>query len=204
MRARRTTAFLLACAACLLLASPAVAVPIVFQIESGVANGFGFSGLHDADDSSPMSGASLGSLSGTLTFDYDGADTYSFLASSVTLASAVYTFEITAGQLQSDGAGFLAFALTGAGPYAHTASIVYQGGAPVCCGADGPNWVTPTALRLWGASNIAPSGGVAGAPKRIGMDLGGSAAIPVPEPSSALLFGAGMVMLQGTRRGRRS
>jgi hypothetical protein len=202
MQPRRIAKFLLASAACFLLASPAVAVPIVFQIESGTADGFGFSSLHDADDNSPMSGASLGSLSGTLTLDYDGADTYSFLASSVTLASAIYVFEITGGVLQSDGAGFLDFALTGAGPFAHTGSILYTGGTPVCCGADGPNWVTPTALRLWGASNIAPSGDVAGVPKRIGMDLGGSAS-PVPEPSAALLFGAGMVVLRGALLGRR-
>ena len=192
---------LLLAGACLLLASPALAVPIVFQLESGVEAGFGFSSLHDADDSTPMSGASLGSLSGTLTLDYDGIDTYSFISSTVSLASSSYRFELTGGELHSDGGGFLDFVLAGAGPYAQTASIVFSGGAPVCCGADGPNRVSPDELRLWGASNIPTSGGVRGEAKRIGMDLGAS---PVPEPSAALVFAVGALMMQRAVRHRRA
>ena len=189
----------LAGAACLFLASPALAVPIVFDLESGSEGGFRFSGLHDADDSSPMSGASLGSLSGTLTLDYDGVDTYSLLASTVSLASATYSFEITGGELHTDGSGHLDFNLTGAGAFAQTASIVFTGGAPVCCGAEGPNRVSPTELRLWGASNIPVSDGIAGSPKRIGMDLGASSA--VPEPTAALVFAVGaLVVRSGVRR----
>ena len=201
MHTLRTLKLILATTACLILASPALAVPIVFELQSGVENGFGFSGLHDADDSSPMSGSHIGSLSGDLTLDYDGVDTYSFLASTVSLASATYSFTITGGTLHTDGSGFLDFVLAGAGPYAQVASIVFAGGAPVCCGADGPNRVSPTELRLWGASNIAPSGGVAGVSKRIGMDLG--AAAPVPEPSAALLFAVGALVMRGAAQRKR-
>jgi hypothetical protein len=71
----------------------------------------------------------------------------------------------------------------------------------VCCGADGPNRVSPTELRLWGASNIPVSGGVDGYPKRIGMDLGAS---PVPEPTAALVFAVGALVVQGGVRRKRS
>ncbi len=188
--------------ACLFLASPALAVSIVFELQSGVEGGFGFSSLHDADDSSPMSGASLGSLSGTLTLDYDGVDTYSFIASTVSLSSASYSFEITGGELHSDGGGYLDFILSGTGPYVQTASIEFAGGAPVCCGADGPNRVSPTEIRFWGLSNIPVSGGVDGYAKRIGMDLG--AGSPIPEPTAALVFAVGALLVRGGIRNKRS
>jgi hypothetical protein len=203
MYLHRTLMLTLATTALLLLASPALAVPIVFELQSGVEHGFGFSSLHDADDSTPMSGSNIGSLSGTLTLNYDGVDSYSFVASTVSLASATYNFNITGGLLHTDGGGSLDFVLSGAGPYAQAASIVFAGGAPVCCGVNGPNRVSPTELRLWGASDIPVSGGVQGLSKRIGMDLG-AAANPVPEPNSALLFAVGALVLRGglQRKGR--
>jgi hypothetical protein len=203
MYLHRTLMLTLATTALLLLASPALAVPIVFELQSGVEHGFGFSSLHDADDSTPMSGSNIGSLSGTLTLNYDGVDSYSFVASTVSLASATYNFNITGGLLHTDGGGSLDFVLSGAGPYAQSASIVFAGGAPVCCGVNGPNRVSPTELRLWGASDIPVSGGVQGLSKRIGMDLG-AAANPVPEPNSALLFAVGALVLRGglQRKGR--
>ena len=186
----------------LMVASPALAMPISYELQSGSEGGFGFSSLHDADDSTPMSGASLGSLSGTLVLDYDGIDTFTFVSSSVTLASADYAFALNGGQLMSDGGGFLSFELTGAGPYAQSGAIIFSGGAPVCCGVDGPNRIDPTELRLWGASNGPISGGDPKLAKRFGMDLGGSAA-PIPEPSAALVFGVGLLVVQRSVRGRR-
>jgi len=200
MNAVRLT-FTLAISALLFAASPALAMSITYQIESGTESGFGFSGLHDADDSSPMSGSSLGSLKGSLVLDYDaGLGTYDFVSSTVSLNSTDYTFALTGGQLSSDGGGALDFDLMGAGPYAQTGSIVFAGGAPVCCGVDGPNRIDPTEFRLWGASDIQVSS-VTGGAKRIGMDLGGAA--PVPEPSAALVFAAGLLVARGAAGGRR-
>lgn len=67
-----------------------------------------------------MSGSNIGSLSGTLTLDYNGIDSYSFLASTVSLVSATYSFSITGGLLHTDGGGSLDFVLSGAGPYAQS------------------------------------------------------------------------------------
>jgi hypothetical protein len=191
----------LSAAVLLLAASPALAVSISFDLQQGSQGGFGYSSLHDADDSSPMSGPSLGSLSGTLVLDYDGVDTYSFVSSTVVLASATYSFALTGGELMSDGGGYLGFDLTGAGPYAHSGSLLFTGGAPVCCGVDGPNRIDPTELRLWGASDIRVSGGNSSLAKRIGMDLG-AASNPVPEPSAALAFVTGLLVVQRAVRRR--
>ena len=201
MHIPRIPAFL-AMATLLLVASPALALPISFVIESGSEGGFGFSSLHDSDDNSPMSGSTLGALSGTLVLDYDGVDTYTFVSSTVALTSATYTFAITGGALQTDGTGYLDFDLTGAGPYAQSSSLLFTGGTPVCCGATGPNRIDPTELRLWGASDVPISGGDPSLAKRIGADLGAAAA-PVPEPSAALVFATGMLVVQQAIRRKR-
>ena len=195
----RAGSALLFTAAALLLAGPALAVPITYELQQGVENGFGFSGLHDADDSTPMSGASLGDLYGSLTLDWDaGTNNYVFESSTVWLDSNEYTFEIVGGVLQASGSGFLSFVLAGAGAFAQEGEIVFTGGSPVCCGPGGPNYVGPTELRLWGAVDIPASGGVAGETKRFGMDLAANA---IPEPSAAIVFALGtLVFRAGLRR----
>lgn len=190
----------------LALAGPAAALKLVYTIDQGADHGFGYSSLHDADDDTPMSGSILGHLNGDLVLDYDaGADLYTFVSSSVVLSGAAYSFELTGGQIAGDGGGRLDFTLRGAGPFAQATSFLFAGGPPVCCGPAGPNYVNETQLRLWGASDVPISGGLPGAPRRLGMDLGGNARpLPVPEPSSAATFAVGALLVAGSlrRRGR--
>jgi hypothetical protein len=167
---------------------------IRYHIEHGVDAGFGYSGLHDADDDTPMSGAQVADLNGTLTFDYDSAADLYTLVSSDVYANSGIDFAIVSGEITGDGAGFLEYVLSGTTSYASTGRIVYTGGASVCCGEGGPNYITRDQRRLWGASDVGQGNG------RIGMDLGGSA-VPLPEPSSALLFTLGGVLLYARQRG---
>ncbi len=195
----RTLRAFLTAAAALLFAAPALAIPITYEVQQGVENGFGFSGLHDADDSTPMSGASLGDLYGTLTLDWDaGTNNYSFVSSTVWLDSKTYTFEIVGGVVNGSGSGFLSFVLEGDGPFAQEGEIAYSAGT-VCCSPSGPNYVDPTQLRLWGAVDIPPSAGVDGVPRRFGMDLGASM---IPEPSAAIVFALGSLVFHRAVRRR--
>lgn len=196
----RSLKFFLAAACALALAAPASAVQITYEIQNGTDGGLGFSLLHDSDDNSPMSGASLGRLHGTLVFDYDmGLDEYTLLDSMVALDNATYDFAFTGGTLSGDGGGSLDFSLSGAGPFAQVSSFLFQGGPPICCGAGGPNFLTPEKIRLWGMSDIGISA-TTGGPKRLGIDLG---AAPVPEPSAAVVFGLGLVVVgAGMRQAR--
>ncbi len=191
----------LAAAACLLLAAPASAFLIAYQVEPAVSN------LYDADPTSPAMGTSLGSLSGSLTFDYDGIDTFALIASTVTLSSADYSFDIAGGELHNDGSGTLDFALTGTGPYAQTATITLIGG--------GPNQASPTQLLVSGDSTPGPEslpGGLGGpggpglppASYVIGINLSAfTIAAPMPEPSAGLAFAVGALVTQAAIRRQR-
>jgi len=198
-KARRLLQLLSTAALLILVAGSASAVGtaeverIRYQIEHGVDAGFGYSGLHDAGGENPMSGAYIAELNGTLTFDYDSeADLYTLVSSDV-YANSEIDFAIVAGEITGDGAGFLEYVLSGTTDYVATARIVFTGEASVCCGEEGPNYINRDQLRLWGASDVDEGDG------RIGMDLGGSA-VPLPEPSSALLFTLGGVLLYTRQR----
>ena len=190
----RTLTLLLA--GLIFVASNAHGAVIRYTLEQGVDGGFGYSSVHDADDSTPMSGPIVGTLSGTMDFDYNaGTDLYTLVASDVIIDPASgYGFSFLGGSIQGNGIGSLDFELTGAGPFAQTSTILFAGPAPVCCGAGGPNFMTNGTMRLWGASTVPQGQG------RIGVDLGGSGA-PVPEPSAALVFGLGLLL--ASRRIRR-
>ena len=179
--------------------SPASAELIRFTLEQGSDGRFGYSSIHDADDSTPMSGPLVGALSGTLDFDYDaGTDVYTVVGSTVAIDPASgYQFAILGGSIQGNGIGSLDFELTGAGRFAQTSTILFDGPDPVCCGAGGPNFMTNGVMRLWGASTLAQGDG------RIGIDLGGSGA-PVPEPSAALVFALGLLVASRSAARRRA
>jgi hypothetical protein len=166
---------------------------IRYELEQGVDSGFGYSGLHDADDSTPMTGDEVAKLYGTLTFDYDpAADLYTLVRADIEASNGI-EFDLVAGEISGDGGGFFDYVLSGAGDYVAEARILYTGGEAVCCGEDGPNYINRDQFRLWGAADIEPGDG------RIGMDLGGSST-PVPEPTAALLFAVGVAVLSASRR----
>ena len=168
-------------AACsLLAAAPALAVPISYEVQSGL----GYSRL-DASDKTEY----LGKVHGELTLDYDaGADTFTFLSSTVWLDSTLYTLSITDGLLHGDGEGTLDFDLTGSGQFAQSGTLVFHGGVPVCCGPDGPNYATANYIRLYGAS--------IGVPDAPPITLNFAAGVPMPEPSAALVFLTGVLFVR--------
>ena len=162
--------------------------------------GFSFSGLHDAGGTNPMSGTSIGDLHGRLTFDWEVAtDTYVLTGSTVWLDSADYSFEIVGGELEGSGGGFLSFKMKGKGHFVQDGDILFTGGGSVCCGGGGPNYLDASELRLWGAVDTQNYGtGDLGTPKRFGIDLAANA---VPEPTGAVVFAVGMLIVQrGLRR----
>lgn len=178
-------------AACLFVAAPALALPITYQVESGI----GFSRI-DATDKTGY----LGDLHGEITLDYQaGTDTFSFLSSTVWLDSKEYLFEITGGLIHGDGAGSLDFDLVGLPEFAQTSSFFFQGGDPVCCGPDGPNYANTGEIKLYGSS----PGTLGGAsPVNINMTATSTSASPMPEPSAALTFAAGALLVSGAVRRR--
>ena len=179
-------------AACLLLAAaPALAVPITYQVVSGI----GFSQLDPADKS-----GYIGDVYGDLTMDHDAStDTFSFVSSTVWLDSTEYLFTITGGFMHADGGGTLDFDLIGVGEYAQTASFYFQGGAPVCCGPNGPNFATTNQIKLFGSSVPGPSGFI---PVNINMTANVGGAPAMPEPSAALVFGIGALFVRTAIRRR--
>ena len=166
-----------------------------YQLKRDHVAGFGYSVLHDSNDDTPMSGYHVGWLSGDLIFDYDAAaDHYSLIRSTV-LSDGGIDFNIVGGELYGDGGGWFDYTLSGAPQFAAAARIIFQGGAAICCGPTGPNYIDDQDLRLWGASDVGEGNG------RIGVDLG-AISVPLPEPSSALLFMVGGLVLRrhATRR----
>lgn len=185
------------------LASAASATSIVYRIDSGEASGFEFSHLMSEE------GEIFGTLSGELVLDHDAlAGTFSFVSSSVVLDSEYYDFAITGGSFDDVGRGHLDFSLaplvqSAPGHFNQANQLRFRGGDPHCCGTDGPNWVTPDALRLLGYSS--PGEGE----RKIAIALGGSAhalgsggLAAVPEPASGLVFAIGALVLG--RPGRRA
>jgi len=181
---------LLLAGTCLLVAAPAFALPITYEVESGI----GYSGLGAADKS-----LHLGNLFGEITLDYDAdGDAFSFLHSSVWLDSKEYSFEIVDFELRGDGAGRMDFSLVGTGEYAQAGSFFFQGGEPVCCGPDGPNYGTPARLRLFGVGNA----GDESKASPVEIDFVARSASPMPEPSAAVVFAAGALLCHGALRRR--
>jgi hypothetical protein len=174
----------------LLAAGPALAVPITYQVDSGI----GYSQLNAASKVDHV-----GSIYGDITMDYDAsADTFTVLTSNVWLDSPDYLFDITGGVLHGDGAGYLDFTMVGTGEYAQTASFTFIGGPPICCGVGGPNYATVPQFNLWGSSSGAnPIGATP-----VAITIVGNSASPMPEPSAALVFGVGLLFVQSAVRRR--
>lgn len=194
----------------------ALATPMVYTVETGTQNGFGFSVIHSATSTAGMapfypSGTTLLRLSGTLTGDFDGT-TLALAPSTLTAVgvgggfSGSWTIDLTGGTITAAGSvagGSLDYVLR------RPDATVYDAGtfhfAPVDF-PGAPNSLSGTQLALWGNNWNNAAAGPSSVQNPLGFDLRaqGSTA-PVPEPSAVLLFGAGMfVVVRSTRRPQRS
>ena len=183
MKLQKTTCTLIAIATALSIAGSASAYTIDYTIiESGSQGGFGYSSLHVAlPRCDYMCGSTLSKLSGTLTLDFDGVN-YTALTSSTLSGTNGYELTILSGSVTAAGDGALDYQLT-KGAMSSTGSFAFDGSVSV-----GPaNSINPSFIALWGW-NADPVFG------DIGIDLGGPGA-SIPEPSAALVFGLGTLVV---------
>ena len=187
----------------LLFPLSALATPMVYTVETGTQNGFGFSVIHAATNTAGMapyypSGATLLDLSGTLTGDFDGT-TLTLAPSTLTAVgvgggfAGTWTIDLTGGAITAAGpvaGGTIDYVLRrpdasvfDAGTF-HFAPVNFPGA---------PNSLTDTQLALWG-NNWNNSVAVRRSVQiPLGFDLRAQGVTaPVPEPSAVLLFGAGL------------
>lgn len=187
----------------LLFPLSALATPMVYTVETGVQNGFGFSVIHSATSTAGMapfypSGTTLFDLSGTLTGDFDGT-TLTLAPSTLTAVgvgggfAGTWTIDLTAGAITAAGSvagGTIDYVLRrpdasvfDAGTF-HFAPMDFQGP---------PNSLTDTQLALWGNNWNNAVVGPSSVQIPLGFDLRAKGATaPVPEPSALMLFGAGL------------
>ena len=90
------------------------------------------------------------------------------------------------------------FDLVGAGEFAQSATFFFQGGAPVCCGPDGPNYARVDRIHLYSISD-SPT-----APVQIDFAAPSGGSSPMPEPSAAVVFAAGALFVHSAIRRRRA
>jgi hypothetical protein len=186
MQMHRMIQTLLVSLACLLASVTSTAMafkPVDLIIENGKVPGFTYSLLHTCSTPSCMSGSSLGWMSGTLHGDLVDGKLLN-LSGVVDVSGATNAafqvkgfFDFTpggvGGELVFDGLGMFSFA-----------------NAPM----SGPaNSFDGTHLYAWGG--IRSRDGY-----RMGMDIGGRVVPAVPEPSAALLFGLGSLVVCGRIR----
>ncbi len=194
----------------------ALATPMVYTVETGTQDGFGFSVLHSATSTAGMApfypgGTILFDLSGTLSGDFDGTtltlDPGSLSAAGVGGGfSGAWTLDIAGGAIAAAGSfagGTIDYVLRrpdasvfDSGTF-HFAPVDFPGA---------PNSLTGTQLALWGNNWNNSVAGPSSVAFPIGFDIRAQGqTAPIPEPSALLLFGAGMfLVVQGTRVPKRS
>ena len=201
MRIGSVAAFALALA----LPFAASAMSVEIEILSGSGDGFSYSWLHTAVGSEiegfHPAGSKTHALSGTLYGEL--TETELIIHTSTLEATTLDTQEVLSLTLEGtldfsvpdgDSMGFLYYSLEGGESGAFEFYNVAFGGGPA-------NDIGEHELHLWGQNfeRYAEPGTFAGTTR--GMDLGG-AIRPVPEPSAAMLFAAGGLLLAAALRVR--
>ncbi len=175
----------------------------LIEIQNGSGNGFGFSSIHDASGSNPMTGTiRYGSLTGSLIADKD--DTTHALSNmyGTLTAGTGGKVQISKGYLNDMGGGF-DYLLTGGLLDGQMGAFYFDGGT-VCCDGPGainggPNNFNANGFSLWGKNWVTGSVPMNGG-ARIGIDLVGGNYVVNPEPSTILLMGTGLLALPFLRR----
>jgi len=184
--------------------------------DPGNVAGYGASGFHAADDTSPMSGASLATITGA-TGDFTNGVLDVDLIWDTALRgvtqgnlSGNLSFDSSGSYLLSDTTLVLDF---GGGNTTTFNVNVGSGGGPICCsGSYAPNSFQPGTntddwvLTLWAAddgywTNANNTQQGSSNYPRIGMDL--QLQVQVPEPGTTLLLGSGLALL-GLRLARKN
>ena len=168
--------------ACLLASITAKATPVEFVLQTGSQSGFTYSLIHTCEHWNCMSGVATDWLSGTLEGHMDAEGRLLDLSGTIysdrgTSFLTTGYFDFTTGgdggALHLEGLGLFEFAnMPMAGP-----ANSFQNGE----------------LFAWG-------GITRGGQYVLGMDIGGRVVPAVPEPSAALLFGIGAVVIGGRVR----
>lgn len=168
-----------------LLSSAAQAIPVALTIGDGYVPGFKYSQLHTCHDQSCMSGWNLGDMSGELIGDLKDGVLLN-LEGEIHIGGVVNTTYQTSGYFDfTDGGAGGKLLLEGLGEFEFANTIL----------AGPANSFDGTNIYAWGGLH-----GNCG--YRYGMDLGGTVG-PVPEPSAALLFGMGTLVVGAHSRRRR-
>lgn len=185
----------------------------ITDVLSGSDGGFGFSSLHRADDSTPMSGAiiaTVGSASGTyndvsgellLTMGLSNADLMSINGTLVFDASGDLDVD---SQVAYSGLTNLAATWGGIG-VTESGNLGYMDGDVCCGGSFDPNSFLPTGvgdlhyMTLWGADFGGANFNGSYSGSSFGMDLRLELS-EVPVPAAVYLFGTAMLGLFGFNR----
>jgi len=183
----------------------------VTAVLQGNDGNFSFSSFHDANDSTPMTGATLSSfLNSEFSGTYD--DVTGMFDASFSIDNTAGPVHIS-GTLLFDGSGQLAsnselivdFQGTPSGFLTDT-TIGFLPGDICCSGSLDPNAFNGSMMSLWGANfdygtgNDIFNGSYAGS--TLGMDLR-LELTAVPVPAAVWLFGSGLIGLAATARRRK-